>query len=211
MITIRKLFYLPLVTIALNGCSSLSKEECVNADWHLIGLEDGTRGYSVSRVGSHREACAKVGVVPNIDQYRAGLNEGYRIYCAPANGYTTGLGGATYQNVCEGAGAKQFVDAYQHGRDIYRLRQALAALDQQIHEGQETIESLTLESEAHEEQLVHHANSPSERQRLLNTIKGNEQEAAALAESLVYSERERAVLARDVADMEHYHRQLGYQ
>ncbi|MDO3387112.1 DUF2799 domain-containing protein [Gilvimarinus sp. SDUM040013] len=197
--------------VILSGCSTLSEQECVNADWYLIGLEDGSRGYSVSRIGSHREACAKYSVVPNIESYRSGLSEGYKTYCAEANGYNTGLTGATYQNVCSGQGADKFVQAYQHGRDLYRLRQALASLDQQISDSQNTIEQLNEDSALYEEQLIHHASAPSERQKLLNAIKDNEQEAATLAESMVYSERERAVLAQDLADMEAYHRQLGYQ
>lgn len=196
--------------LALSACSTLSEEECLNADWYLIGLEDGSRGYDVSRIGSHREACAKTRVVPEIDAYRQGLAEGHERYCLPANGYKVGLSGAEYRNVCGAAQAKEFVSSYQLGRDLYRLRETLRVLDQQIYDNRNLIEELDEDTDYHEQQLIHHASSPGERQQHLDAIKDNEREAASLAESIVYSERERAVLARDLADTQAYHRELGY-
>ncbi|MBU2886891.1 DUF2799 domain-containing protein [Gilvimarinus agarilyticus] len=211
MSSIPRLTLLTSTLLAMTACSTLSKDECLNADWHLIGLEDGSRGYEVSRIGSHREACAKVGVVPNLTHYRAGLNEGYQSYCAAANGYAVGLAGGQYKNVCQNKDAQDFVSAYQHGRDLYRLQQSLQNLNQLIADYNNTIDSLLNDNAVLEEQLVHRARTPTERQQLLNSIKNNEQEAAELAQSIIYSERERAVLAQDLADLEAYHRQLGYQ
>ncbi len=46
----------------LAGCASLDRDECVNADWYAIGLEDG--------------ACAKHNIAPNSERYLAGRNDG---------------------------------------------------------------------------------------------------------------------------------------
>lgn len=194
----------------LSACSTLSKDECLNADWYLIGLEDGSHGYDISRIGSHRQACARVNITPDLKQYRAGLNDGYKTYCTAGNGYSAGLSGATYHHVCQGKRGEAFLTAYQHGQDLYRLRQAKLSLDQLISDNNSAIDQLQQDNESLEEQLVHRARSPGERQELLNAIKENERNAAELSQSIVYSERERAVLTQDIKDLEAYHRQLGY-
>ena len=88
------------ILMVLAGCASLGKEECLNADWRTIGYEDGTRGYSGSRIASHRKACAKHGVTPDLDQYEEGRLLGLREYCTPRNGYRLGTMGKGYNGVC---------------------------------------------------------------------------------------------------------------
>ena len=48
--------------LGLSGCATMSAEECATGDWHMIGFEDGSMGYTVDRLGQHRKACAKYGV-----------------------------------------------------------------------------------------------------------------------------------------------------
>jgi hypothetical protein len=59
---IQMMILVSLSWTAFTGCATLGKEECLNADWFTIGFEDGARGYPASRIGDHREACAKHGV-----------------------------------------------------------------------------------------------------------------------------------------------------
>ena len=194
----------------LAGCASLSKEECRQADWHMIGLEDGARGYPLTRISSHRKACADAGVTPDLARYRAGLEEGYRTYCTRANGYQVGIAGQEYQNVCEGPNAESFSQAYQHGRDSYRLRQTAANLDRQINDNHAAIAELAEDSSYHEEQLVHHHGSAAERQSHLDSIKYNSQEISKLEESITYAERERSIVQRDLTSLLEDHYALGF-
>lgn len=60
---IRIISFFALVVL-VSSCASLSKDECVNADWRLIGYEDGSNGAGRVRIGQHRKACADHGVVP---------------------------------------------------------------------------------------------------------------------------------------------------
>jgi len=46
------------VLLALAACASMDRNQCVNADWYAVGLEDGARGRGVERLGEHRRACA---------------------------------------------------------------------------------------------------------------------------------------------------------
>ncbi|HEY7884910.1 MAG TPA: DUF2799 domain-containing protein [Cellvibrionaceae bacterium] len=199
-----------IVAALSTSCASLSKEECQQADWYLIGLEDGAQGYAVNRIGSHREACAKVGVTPDIGQYRAGLDEGYQRYCTPAKGYRVGQSGAQHQDVCSGEAAEAFNEAYSYGRDYYRLSQTLSELDTQLSEYHKNLAELADNTAYHEEQLVHHARNASERQQHLSAIKEIEQSIGNIQQALVYAERERAVLARDLNVLASEHRALGF-
>src|SRR5690606_13231192 len=61
----RKLLLAAGVLLALSGCASMTPEECLHADWYEKGMQDGLRGQPRAYVEDHREACGKVGVVPN--------------------------------------------------------------------------------------------------------------------------------------------------
>ena len=50
---------------ALSGCASLSKSECLNANWEDIGVRDGANGQPEEYLIQHSTACAKVNVAPD--------------------------------------------------------------------------------------------------------------------------------------------------
>ena len=62
----------------VSGCSTMSADECVTADWRTIGYEDGAKGREASAISRHRKACAKHGVTANFDAYEEGRHEGLR-------------------------------------------------------------------------------------------------------------------------------------
>lgn len=114
----------------LAGCATLDREECVNADWYAIGLEDGARGRAVERLGDHRRACAKHSVTPNPERYLAGRNEGLKTFCTYERGYSEGRAGRAY-----GAGCPQgstFVAGYQRGRERYELDRRLDEVNKEL-------------------------------------------------------------------------------
>ena len=88
------------VAYVIAGCSGMSEQACVTADWRTVGFEDGTLGRSVGNIGSYRNACAEHGVAPDLEAYRAGHAEGVQVYCRESNGFAVGHSGATYQGVC---------------------------------------------------------------------------------------------------------------
>jgi hypothetical protein len=108
-----------MMAALLNGCATLSKEECRVADWRLIGYQDGVAGKSASMVGRYREDCAKHAVVPDLAAYQAGREEGLLDYCRPENGYRLGETGHGYPAVCSSATGADFHTAYAAGREIH--------------------------------------------------------------------------------------------
>jgi len=91
----------------------------------MIGYEDGLRGFPAERIGAHRVACAKHRVTPNLAAYTQGRERGLREYCQPKNGFTVGLHGGGYANVCSGPTEAAFVDSYRWGRQIHDARTEL--------------------------------------------------------------------------------------
>jgi hypothetical protein len=108
---IKRAGFLSLISLlGLGGCASMSADECVTSDWHAIGYEDGARGYTADQLGNRRKACAKHGITPDFESYRAGREEGLRQYCQPSRGFSLGSGGARYNGVCPGDLEADFVD-----------------------------------------------------------------------------------------------------
>lgn len=121
-----------LLAVTLSACASMSEEECLTADWKEQGYRDGRSGFPLSRVEEHREACAKVGVVPNVTLYTAGRNVGIREYCTPENGLNQGLAGYSYRNACPMELERDFLIQYKRGYRVYEAQQRVNTLKRDV-------------------------------------------------------------------------------
>jgi len=128
--------------LGLSGCASMSGDECLTSDWQLIGFEDGSRGYGSERLGEHRKACAKHGVTPDLQAYRAGREEGLRDFCQPARGFNLGTRGGHYNGICSAELEGDFVDAYRAGYRLYELRANINSANYQINAKQNELDSI---------------------------------------------------------------------
>jgi len=132
-----------LVLLALlQGCATLDKDECMLADWRLIGYEDGAAGKSATVVGEYRKDCAKHAVVPDLDAYRAGREEGLRQYCKADNAYRLGNAGRSLAAVCPVALEGDFRDAYNAGRKLYLARSAVNKTHSRINSRKQSLSNL---------------------------------------------------------------------
>ena len=120
------------VVYLIAGCSGMSEQACVTADWRTVGFEDGTLGRSEAGIGRYRQQCSEHGVAPDLESYRAGHAEGVRIYCRESNGFVVGHGGATYQGVCPADLEPAFLAEYNSGRRLHELESALSSVDSRI-------------------------------------------------------------------------------
>jgi Protein of unknown function (DUF2799) len=114
------------------GCSGMSEQACVTADWRTVGFEDGTLGRSEAGIGRYRQQCSEHGVAPDLESYRAGHAEGVRIYCKESNGFAVGHSGSTYQGVCPADLEPDFVAEYNAGRRLHELESALSSVESRI-------------------------------------------------------------------------------
>lgn len=132
-----------LTVFLLAGCASMSKEECLTADWRAVGYEDGAAGAPVSAITPRRQACAKkIGAAPDMDAYLVGRDEGLADYCRPSNGFAVGARGAAYYGVCKDVLADPFLAAYRRGADLYALETAAIRAGDAVAAAQEELWSI---------------------------------------------------------------------
>jgi hypothetical protein len=110
----------------------MDRNECLNANWYAIGLEDGARGQPLERLGNHRRACAEHHITPDADRYVAGRSEGLKSFCTYEHGFSQGRAGQGYAGACPADLAANFTAGYQLGRELHELHGRLNEVQNQI-------------------------------------------------------------------------------
>ena len=174
-----------LALLALNGCASMSADECVMSDWQTIGFEDGARGHTMERLGQHRKACAKHGIAPDLRAYQSGRDEGLQQFCQPSRGFNLGAGGAQYNGVCGNHSEPQFLDAYRSGYQLYNLRSSVDSATHQISARTQEMEDIREEIRSKEAALIRKETPTEERILLLADLKDLSERVGQL-ESEIY-------------------------
>jgi len=186
-----------LGALGLSGCATLNEAECRTGDWYTIGYEDGLQGQPVTRLASHRKACAKHGVQPDLAAYTAGRDAGLETYCQPHGGYWAGLRGSAYHGVCPAHLLDDFLPAYEYGRDIHALESDARSERREADRLYGEIRRLDEAIAQREALLIAPGLRPHERADLLVEIK-----------SLVRAQR---ALEADIADRQGYAEALQYR
>jgi hypothetical protein len=130
-----------IAVLSLTACASMSEQECLTADWRDRGMRDGQDGEPISYVESHREACGKVGVRPDMVQYRTGHAIGIKEYCTPERALREGRFGHSYQRSCPAELEARFLDSYQSGYRIYSAQQRVNQLDMELRDLQRKLDN----------------------------------------------------------------------
>lgn len=120
--------------LLLSSCASMSKEECLTANWLDQGFRDGRSGQPLARIAEHQKACAKVGVVPNDALYFQGRDQGIALYCTAENALVVGREGQPYRNACPAVLEYEFLTAYDKGKQLFDAEQRIEFLNQDSHQ-----------------------------------------------------------------------------
>lgn len=113
---------LAVTLLAVGGCASVSKNQCLVGDWQTVGYRDGLNGTQATALLRHQNSCLKHGVTPDREAYLEGWREGVAQYCQPDNGFDVGNRGAGYGNVCPEHLQQEFRAAYAEGRQLHLAR-----------------------------------------------------------------------------------------
>lgn len=175
----RDIFLICLCLGFTTGCSTLSQEECLVADWQMIGREDGVAGRDASYIGNHRKACAEYGVVPDLQEYQHGYDDGLVIYCTEHNGFNQGQNGVRYNGVCPAHLEPDFLAGYREGHEIYVLRSKINRANSSVKKNKREMEELGDEILEIEKQLVSDLTSAEQRLALLQDLKVKQKEHSA--------------------------------
>ncbi|HZJ94103.1 MAG TPA: DUF2799 domain-containing protein [Thiopseudomonas sp.] len=138
---IARVIGLAALTVFISGCASMSEQECLTANWLDQGFRDGRNGQPLSRVEDHRQACAKVGVRPDLQLYLQGRERGIMHYCTPENAIEQGRLGRPYRNACPAHLEHRFLLAYEQGKKIYDAEQRIETLNRESKQLEQRLKS----------------------------------------------------------------------
>lgn len=188
--------------LGIGGCASMSADECAMSDWHTIGYEDGSMGYAGDRLGNHRKACAKHGVAPDFEAYQAGRRDGLRQFCQPSRGFNVGASGARYNGVCPSDLEPDFVDAFNSGHKLYKLRSNVNAANSQIAAREADLERAHERLREVEAGLISRDTLAEERILLLVDLKELSERIGQLEAEIVNLVEDRAVFEQQLSQYE---------
>jgi hypothetical protein len=183
-----------LLPLTAAGCATLDKSECREADWTIIGLEDGARGRPVSYIGLHREACAEHGVKPDLVLYQRGHREGLKQFCTADNGFRQGRAGRSYNNVCPADLNGQFLAGYETGRQLHALSTDISRMHNDVHDMRTELDETLQRQQNVENLMVAGTISANTRKSLLEQFKVMQTNVAALQIGIRENELEAARL-----------------
>ena len=206
----RLLPVLLLAVMTLHGCASMSGDECVTSDWHAIGFEDGSRGYSADRLGNHRKACAKHGVTPDFTAYQNGHGQGLEQFCRPSRGFSLGSNGGSYTGVCSDHREGEFIDAYNSGYHLYNLRSRVNSANGQINYKKGELENNKDEMIEKEAALIAAETTMEDRIRIIAELKNLSETNGRLEAEIYQLIEDRAVHERELAKYQAILASSGY-
>ena len=159
------------LALLVSGCATMDKPECRQANWQMIGIEDGAKGHPVSYIGNHRKACAEYGVQPDLAQYQLGHQAGVTQFCTPSNGFNQGRTGRKYNEVCPAGLREQFVRGYNTGRELNLLNSEIYHMRKDVQLKETEMKELGERMQNIETVLVSGAISVKDRKTLLEQFK----------------------------------------
>jgi hypothetical protein len=171
---------LTVALLAVGGCASVSKNQCLVGDWETVGYRDGLNGAQSTALLRHQNTCLKHGVTPDREAYMGGWRNGVVQYCQPDNGFDVGNRGAGYANVCPEHLAHPFRAAYNDGRQLYLARVELDNLRTGIEQRELRLRDLKSELAGITAAVVSPATTTADRAALLVTAKDLAEEKGRL-------------------------------
>ncbi|MDH3286519.1 MAG: DUF2799 domain-containing protein [Betaproteobacteria bacterium] len=187
------------LALVLQGCASMSKNECLSADWYAIGYESGIRGQREAQISEHRKACAEHSVTPDLARYLEGREAGLQGFCEPRNGYRLGRAGTGYAGVCPPRLEDKFLQAYGAGRELYDMQQNINRLKRRVNAKQAELKNLNEDIADKQAELIAAGTTPSQRVLSLAQLLELQEKAKHIRRDIYYArvqrDRERARLA----------------
>jgi hypothetical protein len=184
--------YFIIATIFLGGCATLNQSECLNANWQMIGLEDGTKGQALSYIGKHRKACAEFNISPDLDQYQRGHTQGLQQYCTYDRGLQRGVRGQGFKNVCPPELEGGFRLGHQRGREIFRLNVEIKQTNNSIKESHSLLDDLEDDVIEMKELIISRDTRKAEKALLLIELLEAHNEIGSLEADVEFFEQQKA-------------------
>ena len=121
-----------VVCALLNGCATMTANECKVANWSDVGLSDGLEGAALSRLDARVKDCAEAKVAVDSSRYLQGRDQGLLQFCQIEKAVPLGLKGGSYEGVCPVPIDAEFRRRFRLGRDVHDVRQSVRNLESSI-------------------------------------------------------------------------------
>jgi hypothetical protein len=168
-------FSLLIITLVfINGCATLSREDCLQGSWFNLGLRDGRAGATYNRLGQHQKACLEYGVSINTKHYNEGREQGLEDYCQIDNAVEMGLNGHRYQSVCPPEIHRVFQRYNQAAYDVYQCKEDLEKLDDKLYSKENKLLSSKLSDDERSKIRTKLRNLDRKRERLRDDLRSSE-------------------------------------
>ena len=192
-----RLLLVVMVSFVLTSCATLNKDECLNANWKLIGHGDASRGQKKSRIDAHREACAEYNIKPNWDEYVAGWNIGIKTYCTLHNGIYIGEHGKSYNGVCPKDQSADFLRGHDYGKQLHRTKQEATMAANTASSKKQQLKQLKKDIRNKELAIISSKTTPEVRTKYLLEVKDSNQKVGAMQQEIVQLEKKAADKQRE--------------
>jgi len=133
-------FALPL--FLLLGCSTMNAEDCLHADWEMVGMKDGQKGKLQSSIADYNKQCRKYNVIPDKRQYMLGYDKGLNSFCTKESGFSQGKKNLKNNSLCEGDAKLSFNRGFTIGQEYYAVSKEIASLESNIRSNKKSIERM---------------------------------------------------------------------
>lgn len=202
--------WVALALVGLSGCASMNADECAATDWSAIGYEDGSRGYTTNRFGSHRKACAKHGITPDFQAYLGGRDQGLQNFCRPGRAFNFGANGGRYNGVCADDMEPGFLEAYRAGSKLHTLRANVNDANSHLYASESELENTRKRIVAAELLLISDETTTDERIALLVELKELSERKGKLKHEIKQLIADQARLEQELQSYEQTVASYGY-
>ena len=180
----QKMLSIIAISLLLSNCANMNKSDCLTANWHLIGFEDGNIGKNESHISQHRKECSEYGVTPDLPAYRLGHYEGSKRFCTQSNGFSEGKNGKSYERNCPTQLETAFLTGFTDGQTLYGLKNALQLHTNALENAYSQIKSLDKEMAKKSELMIADGLDREQRIVIRDEIQYHQQQQDALYDLL---------------------------
>ena len=192
------------------GCATLSEDECLTADWWIIGQKDGAEGEPASILAEHWEACAEHEVTPDRKSYAEGRQSGLQVYCTRFNGYRIGRNNDSYHRVCTDSLAESFETGLRRGKQVRGIEIEIWGIKLERKKLRKKVGELEKELEAQHARFESDESAPEDREDAWARIGEIDHELEKLSLDYEDSSRKQADIKTKLQEVVEQARSDGY-
>lgn len=191
------------VCLVMVGCSSMSKEQCISADWRSYGYQDGATGKETTNFQRYSRTCGDYGIETDFQAYLEGHKQGLTVFCTEPKGEEYGAKGYRYSGICKSYDESAFLKGYQSGQKVYHLNAQIRQESNELRRLERLYTQKQQQISDNEEEIIADQTTPDRRRLLLQQNEELKQELEQIDRSLHASQRRLEALQRKLQKLKH--------